>query len=110
MNRPGPSEATRRKMELVWEHLGKGEKLTWALAEVRLGVSTWYRWAGWQRQPVNNYRREVYLRRELVPGKVAEVEALRAKGWRPGEACKEVGLSYFTWYHHAVARPRRASA
>ena len=90
MRPEGPTAETLAKIDRVRELLRADNKLVWACAEEGLSVQTWY-------------RRQVYLRREIVTQKVKAVRAAVAMGERVTKACRDHGLSYVT-YNWRVAR------
>lgn len=105
MNRPGPRPETLAKIEQVRGLLREGNKLVWSLAEVGLAYYQWYRWSGAaaRRDALSRPRRP----RACVSEKVAEVDALISQqGLRRGEACRMVGLSYFTYYFRKAKEAR----
>lgn len=98
MRPEGPTTDTLEKIRRVRDLLRDDNKLVWACAEVGLSVQTWYRWSGWQvRRPLGRYRRQVYLRREIVTQKVKSVMAAAAAGHPAKKVCRELGLSYDTY-------------
>lgn len=105
MNKPGMTPATAARIEQVCELLRQGNKLTWSLAQVGLSYYVWYRWAGAKAPAKPSLAR---LPRAEVTSLVARVDALMfAQGMSKAEACREVGLSYTTyWFRKAKeARP-----